>query len=258
MQGISFVYDGVPSEEYNLGIVYIGNDGESYPSGSGVEITADSLLRSAQMLYLNGRQTPVLEFEFCVASETPFDGYTLSRVKQWLFGALSYRKLQICLEDLRHLYFNCTLSADGDYVFLGGYYGFNVKVTCDAPFAWEYPRTFSGALGDAVFYNTSADAEDLMPILRLHMADAGDFSIVNHSYDDRALVFTGLSKGEEITVDNRKGMITSTEGRGRLAKFNKCFLRLRPGVNRLTITAPAGTTYEIEYTNAVRMGGGLY
>ena len=89
-----------------------------------------------------------------------------------------------------------------------------------------------------------------MPILRLHMADAGDLSSVNHSYDDRALVFTGLSKGEEITVD--------TEGRGRLAKFNKCFLRLRPGVNRLTITAPAGTTYEIEYTNAVRMGGGLY
>lgn len=258
MQGINFVYDGIPSEEYGLSIAFVGNDSDSYPSGSRVEIATDSLLRNAQRMFLNSTQSTALEFEFCIVSESPLDGYTLSKAKQWLFGALSYRKLQICLEDFRHLYFNCTLQADGDYVFMGGYYGFNVTAVCDAPFAWEYSRTFTGSLGDVVFYNTSADSEDLMPVVRIKMGDSGDFSIVNHSYDERSFLFTGLNKDEVLTVDNRKGTIVSSEGRGRLAKFNKYFLRFKPGINRLTVNAPTGTAYEIEYTNAVRMGGGLY
>lgn len=261
MRGISFIYDGVPSEEYGLGLVYLGNDDDLYPSGSGVDIVTDRAIRNAQEIMLSAEETPVLEFEFCAVSEEPLDGATVSKAKQWLFGPLSFRRLQVCLDDFRHLYFNCVLTADGDYAYMGGVYGFKVKAVCDAPFAWEFPRFISGTVSSADdhvdFYNTSADSEDLMPILRFNMAESGSFSISNLSYEGRTFMFSDLDAGEEITVDNRLGIITSSAGHGRLAKFNKRFIRLKPGYNHLVVSAPIGTYYEIEYTNAVRMGGAL-
>ena len=68
------------------------------------------------------------------------------------------------------------------------------------------------------------------------MGAQGDyFQITNVSDGGRVFRFDDLLQGEEISVDNDKGIITSNTSLLRMSKFNKNFFRLVRGNNTLLV-----------------------
>jgi phage-related protein len=66
-------------------------------------------------------------------------------------------------------------------------------------------------------------------------------SITNLDDSNRVFSFTGVSPNEVLTVNNSLQTISSSTGLIRLSYFNKHFLRLVPGVNRLRIQGNVGS-----------------
>ena len=67
--GYPFIYNKIPSELYNASIVFISENYTNRPSGSGVEMITESIRRNPQVLYLDGMQSPPLEFNVEIVAE---------------------------------------------------------------------------------------------------------------------------------------------------------------------------------------------
>lgn len=260
--GYPFIFNNTPSEEYNVSLVFLGDSYTNRPSGSGVEMITDRVRRNAQLLYLDGMQAPPLDFDINVVFDDPVDIYTLERVKDWLGGEISFKKLQICAEHFDTYYFNCYIELREDLIYADGYRGVTATVHCDAPWAWQFEDVKSYILNpDDInvihFDNLSADSEMLRPIITFTMARNGEFYIKVPENKNRVTEFKNLISGESVTIDNLNGFITSTQGVSRIANFNKVFCKIPKGTNYLECGRNANYI-EIKCTNAMRIGGGYY
>ena len=267
MIGYPFIYNGVASELFDMSIVYINNNHTEIESGSGVEMQTDTVFRNPEVLFMGAKQSPALEFSIEFVCEKPMDVYKYHEIKDWLFGGLQFKPLQICIDNFKTFYFNCKLKADKDYVYGDGYRGFNCTAICDAPWAWEFPTHKKYQLTESStntirIYNISADKEDIKPIVKFTLApNEYNFSITNTSYNNLLFKFSNLSYEESITIDNKTGNITSSTGLRRLGKLtkgtNSGFLKLKKGMNTLVCEGKV-SKLEIIYQNAIRLGGGFY
>lgn len=259
--GYPFIYNKIPSEVYNASLVFIDEDYNKRPSGSSVELITDSIRRNARVVFLDAKQEPPLEFGIEVVFDEPTDIFVFTQLKDWLCGELSFKQLQICAENFNTYYYNCYIQAEEDLIFNGGYTGIRCKVICDAPWAWELESYEEYILNvdsetEIDFNNLSADSEMLRPKIEINMAKNGDFSITNTN-TNKTTTFKNLQAGETITLDNLYGFITSSTGMLRVGNFNKVFLKLAKGYNKL-ICSPNANSIKIHYQNARRMGGGFY
>ena len=258
-----FIWDDVPSNIYGLKIINFGGAGVYSGYGSSnVEIFNQRVFKKAKPYYLGRTQSPVLEFPLTFGSETVLSAIDRNLISQWLFGATTHKKLQICQDDLADVYWNCFLT-DPSPKYVGNLnYAFETRVVCDSPFAYSFPKTISGSFaGDEViyydleFFNTSADADYLYPQIEFTLNSIGDsFSITNQDDDNREFAFVDLSPNETITIDNDLQTVVSSTGLLRLSDFNKNWLRFVPGLNRLSIISGIGT-FDITYQNRFKVGG---
>ena len=80
----------------------------------------------------------------------------------------------------------------------------------------------------------------MYPDIKFKINESGSsFEITNLSDNsgyDRIFSFTNLLSQEEITVDNKNKIITSSFGNYRLGNFSKNWLRLLPGENDISIS----------------------
>lgn len=259
--GYQFIYNKVPSEIYNVSLVFLQNSYTNRPAGSGVEMITDTIKRNARVLYLGASQAPQLEFPIEVVFEKPVDIFEFTQVKDWLGGEIQFRELQICSEYFNTFYFNCYIRLEEDLIYNGGYRGVRATVICDAPFAWEFQDEIVYPLdpnkNNTIFFNNlSADSELLKPIIIFTMAKSGTFSITNIE-TGKITQFTGLNAGETVTLDNLNGFIESSLGIRRVKNFNKIFLKLIKGTNELRCSTNA-SSLTIKFQNAKRIGGGYY
>lgn len=259
--GYPFIYNKIPSEMYDVSLVFLDESYTNRPSGSGIEMITDSVRRNARVLYLDAKQAPPLQFGIEVVFENPVDVFVFTQVKDWLGGEISFKELQICAENFNTYYFNCYIQLEEDLVYNGGYRGLKATVICDAPWAWEFEDVISYNLNldePTVIYfnNLSADTELLKPVIEFTMGKSGDFSIINTN-TGKITKFTGLVEGETVILDNLYGFITSNTGISRVANFNKVFLKLTKDTNEL-ICSPNATSLIIRFQNAKRIGGAYY
>jgi phage-related protein len=120
---------------------------------------------------------------------------------------------------------------------------------CDAPWAWEFPKTLSynftgNEIKDFItnIYNDSDNNAYIFPIVEFGLNSIGNsFSIENLDDDNHTFSFTGMSPMEEIYVDNDREILTSSTGLLRLSNFNKHWFRLKPGNNELHVVSGIGT-----------------
>lgn len=260
--GYPFIYNGVPSETYDCSLAFIDENYNKRPSGSGIEITTDTIQRNARAVFLNAKQTPPLEFGIEIIFEKPVDIFVFTQIKDWLGGEISFKQLQICAEYFDTFYYNCYLELKEDYIYNGGYRGLSATVHCDAPWAWEFEDERSYELKPNIdnhifFNNLSADTEMLRPIIEFTMIDSGDFSITNLTNQNRVTKFSNLTQGETITMDNLYGFIDSSLGIRRVSNFNKVFLKMPKGMNELICNGNCNKL-KIKFQNAKRIGGGYY
>lgn len=259
--GYQFIYNNIPSEIFNVSLVFLDEDYNNRPSGSGVEIVTDSIQRNPQLLYLYGKQSPSLEFGIEIVFENPVDIFVLTEVKDWIGGEISFKKLQICAEYFNSFYFNCYITLDQDLIYNGGYRGVKATVHCDSPWAWEFDDERKYSLNPNIenvitFNNLSADSELLRPEIIFRMSQNGDFRLTNKT-TNKTTIFSDLNADEVVYMDNLYGFIESSTGLIRVGNFNKVFLKLKKGINEL-IVGPNVDYFSIKYKNAKRIGGGYY
>ena len=259
--GYQFIYNKIPSELYNVSLVFIDENYTNRPAGSGIEMITDSIRRNPKLLYLDAKQSPPLEFPIEVVFDEPVDIFVLTQVKDWLGGEIKFSKLQICAEYFNTYYFNCYIQLNEDLVYNGGYRGVKATVKCDSPFAWEFEDERRYELDPSktntiYFNNLSADSELLRPTIEFTMYNSGSFSIYNKT-TNKITEFTDLSAGEIITLDNLYGFLNSSLGLHRVSNFNKVFLKLEKGVNELVCSGNISLLV-FRFQNAKRIGGAYY
>ena len=254
-----FTFDGIPSEHYGLHLMEIGGKaGQGSFDGAKLELYTDSVYRRATQYLLGVSYKEPLKFKISFASYEPIDRFKLSQIQKWLFGHAEYKKLQIMQEDLQYVYFNCVLNNPSITTIDNNIYGLTCDVVCDAPWAWEFERTYSYNITlnpqNIVFQNKSDNNDYTYPTIKVTCNKAnGTISIINKTDENREFKLTGLSVGEEITVNNELQIITSSLGLNRLSNFNKKFFRLLPNVNALEVKGDVSKV-EIKYKNAKKVG----
>jgi len=252
-----FSYDNVPSSKFNLTISSASGDSgmQDVRASSDIELYTEQIYRRPKVYFYGTSQRPVLEFDIEVTSPIEIDSVTSQVIQTWLFGQTEYKKLQIIQNDMQMVYFNCLLTSPTVLKHGRMIVGYKATVICDAPFAWEFPRTLTFDYTDVVisesytFYNASDDVGYLYPTVEITMnSTGGNASITNGSDNNRKFEITDLSAGEVITFDNSRGIITSSTGLNRLSLFNKKWLRFVPSNNELLIEGNIGQlsiTYQI-------------
>lgn len=255
--GRSFLYNGIPSELYNLYIQDIDADAVNKSmASSSMEILEKKIYRKPQPFLYGMTPSPKLEFSFSAFSNDEIDASTFEIISKWLFSSRSYKPLAIDQFDVQDVVFYAILQ-EPEIVRVGNVIrGFSCTVSCNSPFAYKYPKTttysYTTTVVDSteIYLNMSDDNDDyLYPsslIITMNNVDGG-ISITNLDDNNRVVSFTGLNASEVLTINPSLQTISSSTGLRRLSNSNKKFLRLVPGRNRLRVQ---GNVTSISMTNS--------
>jgi len=222
--GYPFIFNGVQSELRNVSLVFIDNSYTNRPSGGDKSLVTASIRRNPVKQYLDTEYSDPLEFDIEIIYDKAVDIYELTDLKNWLTAPVGYEQLQICAEHFERFYYNCIIHLKEDLIYADGYRGVSATVECDAPYAHEFGRIQKYNLNSDVtksdkiiFENYSDDFELMKPILKFHMAKAGNFSINVRHY----------SEGKYMVIVEQNILLNN-------ATYNQCTAYCR--MNNLPIT----------------------
>lgn len=262
--GRSFLYNSMASDMYGLFIRDIDAQAINKTMGSTeMEIYEEKTYRRATPYFYGSTPAKKLSFPMSAYSDEELTAEQFQTVQAWLFSSRTYKKLQIVQFDMQGVYFNAILNSP-EIVRVGNQiFGFTCLVNCDSPFAYKFPKTTTytytdpSVVASEIFYNGSDDkGAYLYPSLVITMNTfGGDISIENESDSSRTFSFTSLSAGEVITIDNSLQTMVSSTGLKRLSSFNKNYLRLVPGINRLNISGNVASIAMTTQFVAKKIGG---
>ena len=259
----TIIFDSIPSEFYNLFLGEINGAGEaSTATSQDISLLTQKLYRRPIPLFWGSEQTPVLTFPLSLYSPDEIMAPMFSKISQWLFGAMNYKRLIICQPDMQNIFFQCFLTAP-QIVRTGNLItGTTCTVVCNAPWGWTDSWTYSYDYTDIEFLvsdsviidNESANNFYTYPTVTATANIFGGYlDIINTSDANRDFHIT-LSPYEIITIDCDNQIITSSIENYPIQNFNKNWLRFIPGFNYLTVT---GMISSLEITNPqpVKIGG---
>lgn len=263
--GRSFIYNGVPSELYNLYIGGIDADAVNQSmASSSMEILEQAIYRKPTPYLYGMTPSPKLEFAFSAYSEDEITADSFELIAKWLFSERSYKPFQIDQPDMQDVVFYAILQ-DPQIDRVGNLiHGFSATVLCNSPFAFKFPKittyTYSASVVDVteVYFNESDDTGDYLYPSSLIITmnnEGGNVSITNLDDNNRVVSFTTLLADEVLTISPLYQTLSSSTGLYRLSNSNKKFLRLAPGRNRLRIQ---GNVASIAMTNQLivkKLGG---
>jgi phage-related protein len=261
--GSSFIFDDVPSENYNLRILDFEQTGgvNDSPAGSESTIHQTWLYRKSKPYFYGTSLNIPLTFNFTVGSFNSIHALDRGTIDKWLLGRSTYLPLQICQTDMQDIYFNVIFSANNKYV--GNLQkGIMLNATCDAPWGFEKEKTLTYSFSNGAtqnlnfnFYNNSDDSGYLYPSIIFKTNDIGNScTLTNHTDSERKFEFTGILADETITIDNYLQILTTDSGLKRMSTFNKYFFRLLPGKNELTLQGGL-LSFAMTYQFARKIGG---
>lgn len=276
-----FEFDGMPSQMYDLKIISFDDGGLFNGAGSSdIDIISQRVLRKSKPYYLGRIQNRVLEFTLTFGRAQPISAIERSAISKWLFGRANYKKLIILQDDLLGAYFNCFLT-NPEPIYIGGVnYAFQVKVTCDSPFAYRdktilFRSQMPGLSNKTTitFDNNSAEEAYIYPVLTYTLYDGAN--TINfrkfHSVDGSNSVpgdyldtrFGNLEANSSGTINNDTQVLDIVPLTGTMLQCfsSKNWLKLTPGTNKVTIDAAAGGTWgkqfeaTIEFQERLKVGG---
>lgn len=241
--GSSFIFNGINSELYDLRIYdFSPSNPSTNPAGGEVSIYEKWLYKRETPYYYGRYYQNPLEFDFTVGSYSYIDVATRNAIESWLTGQSTYLPLRIVQDDMSIIVYNIIIT-QSSHVYIGNMnYALTLHARCDRPWGLHYPPLLSinyssDTVSQTITYlNESSFSGYNKPTITFTMnSSGGSFSITNQSENNRVFSFTDLIAGEKITVDNDKGIISSSTGLFRMENFNKNFLRLIQGKNILNL-----------------------
>lgn len=239
-----FTYDGRYSGSYNLRIATFNVEAIETTSAFAPTLNVVKSTRGRRFFYsgINYEEAP--EVTFGIISERKIPDNERREVLAWLVGRRGFRKLQIHQLEYDKLYFNCIFTK-ADIIYVNGYCcGFTLTAKFDSPYCYgeDSIKTVTSDGGSVkVKINNLSDILDdfVYPLVSFKVKESvngTDIVIQNVTDGNRLFLFSGLENNEQVTVDNDRKIIESSIAGEKLSKFNKNWLRLKPGVNELNIT----------------------
>lgn len=260
--GRTFVFDGVPSENYSL-TISSGSSGEETTNLPGdVKLYTEKIFRRTNEFLLGVEIAPVLEFPVSFMTDNEeLTAKDLEITSKWLFGKRNYCKLKIMQEDMQDVYFDCFLLSP-KIVRVGNIVrGVTAQVYCKDAWAvtdsksTTYTFTPPVVSQTIIHNNLSDDSGYVYPNMVITAGDSGGtITLTNTSDANRVFQFLALQGNEVLTVNNSLQIITSSTGLRRLSNFNKNFFRLKSGRNAITVNGEISSLV-ISYPLARKIGG---
>jgi hypothetical protein len=265
----SFIFNGIPSEFYNLYIGYSGKDskagaGESEePASNDISLLTQKIYRRPSPLLYGVEQIPVLSFYLSMyIPNGGLDEQAFSKVSGWLFGNMQYGTLRICQNDMTDIYFRCFFTKPQTNRYGNFIRALNSTVVCDAPWGWRSPKTYNYSwlntydISQVInFYNETDNNYYTYPTKLVITANSfgGNITITNATDNGRQFVLTAAPY-EVITFNCFDQTVSSSINPLPLQNFNGNWLRLLKGVNLLNVTGnPLSVAMTVE--RAVKIGG---
>ena len=260
-KALSFVFNGKPSEAYNLYIMDFDSKSgvSSVVNGANIDVSQEFSARGSTSFLQAVTQHEPLEFTLKMASPKKMDRAEMDSISRWLFGHLQPKKLEIIQDDMRGIYYNCFLTNPENLYIDDSGYGFTCDVLCESPFAYEREKqqvfNTGGSKKNVIFNNTSSDNDYMRPKIFFKCTkQGGSVKITNHTDGGSVVEIKDLDMGEGITMDSKTNIITSTSGKRRLGNTNYTFLKFLPEMNKLTIEGDLDSLTVI-YQNMRKIGG---
>ena len=266
------MYAGVSSEELGLQIASVNGKSltESSSLGADLELREEFIPGRIRSLFYGVSESKPLEFEIEFVAMDVFDRNDLEQMASLLAGKQQYEWLEIDQPDMRDVRFRCILNDFKVTTVTGEPIGLTCTAHCDSPYAWEFPREFSVTVGETGIatlniYNTSSSNRVYEPKMEIYIpAGNVDVQIVNTNDKNRLFqLYSEVPIGSEVTfdIDNDRRIIDSIgtsvvqNAYTYLTHNGYKFFRLVKGMNKLEITAPAGTIVTVKCEFPKRVGG---
>lgn len=240
-----FTYDGVFSGTYGLLIADFDDSSVVETSAFSPSLNTNKPSKINRFFHNGIVYEAAPQHQFSIISEQPINELVRREILSWLVGRDSYKVLEIHQPDLEDYEYRCVFTNTEIIYVHGECHGFRLTANFDSIYQHGRPSVLSvsgtGVEKTVTIMNNSDIKDDYvypMVYFKSSAAVNGNNIFITNITDDsqRHFIFKGLYDNEEVTVDNELKHISSSRAGEKLSAFNKNWLRLRPGVNRLKIT----------------------
>ena len=226
--GTSMIFDGIACEEMGL-VLYEFNNvrQEATKFVSNLAVQEDRIGSRYRSLFYGGTVNEPLTFtmvlcarEDKVARNEPFDRWDLQKIASWLTGHTSYKWLQIVQSDMKDVRYRCICSDLTIVEVAGKAWGLSCKVTCDSPYAYLTPMTFSfmataSKAATGTIMSESTHNGFYYPKLTISPKTNGGNLVITISNNVETSTFTmaGVPTGfGTLNIDCENGVVTASSG----------------------------------------------
>lgn len=238
-----FEYNGVISAQYGLKMAsFEAKDGVEEISAYSPTISTSKPKKHKRFYTLGVSYSDPPEQQISLVCEGIITPEAKREILAWLSDNQDFKKLVIHSPELEMYYYRCIFKDIQTVNVNGVCVGFTMTAVFDS--YYQYGTDSVRALKDGNYNNyelkipnLSDIQEYVYPIVELTVTDLTDntVSIINKTDDEtREFKLVNIPVNTKIIIDNELKII---DGSGiSLSDFNKNWLRLRKGVNKLTIT----------------------
>lgn len=234
----NFTFNGRNSLEFDLYLVKLDSGINEQQMGLKRSITG-SKQGNKNNRYKD--ENEILTFEVSLAKiEEPLEITLQDRIKinEWLFQD-DYKELVFDNErDI--VYYAKAIQINRSYNYMEQGY-ITITFECNSAYPclretihyYEHSSVTNTTIVDVFNYS---NLEQVYPMIEFTLSGTTTFSIKNLTDNGREFKFTELLDGETVSIDNQRKLIISDRNVSRYSKFNKQWLRLLKGNNRLEIS----------------------
>jgi predicted phage tail component-like protein len=242
-----FEYDGKKCTEFGIVLVRLDGGMQETNFMPNQSILEDTTTRDIPYFY--GTKKEPLTIPVTVAKINKYGDSAIwtyedkLKISQWLFQQ-EYKPL--IFSDNPNVVYYCMPIGDNKRFFNGLDQGYaTLQFRCDAPYGFTYPMQVDTYDLSTNTTTTTLEIDNLSnvnkyyyPEIEFEMVGSTAISLKNLSDGGRIFSFTGLNTDETVYVSNQEGyrFVKSDTNLNRLGNFNKNWLRLAQGVNRIEVT----------------------
>lgn len=190
LRSANFLFDGQPSEAYNLMIYFMDDaDTRELSFGTDIEVIEDRISTRINPIHYGVNINKSMSFPLTFGSTEYLEDYDVDAILSWLTGHQQYKWLEFVDGD-HYVRYKCHLNNMQSIYINGLPTAFTCDVECDGQFAYEYPITTEYEIDTTEayieYFNKSSYNGYLYPQVKLEFSDdCNSFSIINESDSNR-------------------------------------------------------------------------
>lgn len=251
----SFVYDGVTSDSMDL-IITSDGTGRQNSNATQMDVISDEKNNGALEYY--GKKYNPLSFtlEIHKKNKGDFNRLEVSNIKNILLRGSGWKELKINETSLNNIVYMGRFISVSEISYGNKIYGFVAEFQCKTAggIIKNQKHTILSTTGTKTFSINNTGYTKIYPIIEVTTSATGtSFTLTNNTDNTIKTIFTGLSNNETLTIDCKRGTITSSTGLKRVSNFNKIFFELLEGINNISLTGNL-SKFELRYDIDVAVG----